>query len=340
MPDFLEPDDVQRRLGLPDDDLRRLVSLRRSPAAAPLQLPDDAEADALMQRFGVDPVDRAEVLASRPDPDEHPALWWVLDRVYHDISAAMGEPVPIEGFVPYPTLPASAGAIGRLLPAWVYLALVPATRRFHDQRGIPDEMSWRSLGPSLAAALRSYRAMTAEGGTGGFRWTLPLRFRGVVYRIGRLTYNLGTVSLGNGPCGYVLGVHIPGGERLDLDACLASMAEARGFFARHFPDRPVSWFACESWLMDPQLGEYLDAGSNIVRFQRLFTILPLVEGVGATNRGDDDMLEYLFGAAADASPVGDQLDRLPQESTLQRAFVRHLRAGRHWHVRTGWRPLQ
>jgi hypothetical protein len=132
-------------------------------------------------------------------------------------------------------------------------------------------------------------------------------------------------------------VHIPGGERLDLDACIASMAEARAFFAAHFSDRPVACLACESWLMDPQLAAYLDPGANIVRFQRLFTILPLVEEMGATSRGDADMLGYVFGHAGDASL--DHLDRLPQASTLQRAFVRHLRSGRHWHVRTGWRPV-
>ncbi|MBP2354060.1 hypothetical protein JOF29_005170 [Kribbella aluminosa] len=29
------------------------------------------------------------------------------------------------------------------------------------------------------------------------------------------------------------------------------------------------------------------------------------------------------------------LAAVPQDTTLQRAFVEHLRAGRHWHGRTG-----
>ncbi len=340
MPDLLAPAEVQRRLGLTDDDMRWLLSLRRPPGVDAPRLPDRAEAETLLQRLGVDPDGCADTLAARPDPDAHPALWWVLDRVYHDILAAMDEPVPVGGFDGYPSLPASAGAMGRYLPMWVYLALLPAVRRFHDQRGIPESISWRSLGDALTVVLRQHRERTGEGGLGRFGWTLPLRVRGVDYRIGRLAYNLGTVSLGNRPCGYVLGVHIPPGGPLDIDASLASMEAARAFFERHFPDCPFAWFACESWLMDPQLAEYLDARSNIVRFQRLFTILPLAEGMGATDRGDDDMLGYVFGGAADGSPAEDQLDRLPQGSTLQRAFVRHLRAGRHWHVRTGWRPVR
>jgi hypothetical protein len=33
------------------------------------------------------------------------------------------------------------------------------------------------------------------------------------------------------------------------------------------------------------------------------------------------------------------LDELPQQTTLQRAIVAHLRAGGHWHSRTGWFPF-
>jgi hypothetical protein len=33
------------------------------------------------------------------------------------------------------------------------------------------------------------------------------------------------------------------------------------------------------------------------------------------------------------------LDALPQETTLQRAVVAHLRGGGHWHGRTGWFEL-
>jgi hypothetical protein len=41
---------------------------------------------------------------------------------------------------------------------------------------------------------------------------------------------------------------------------------AREFFGHHFPDEPVSHFVCHSWLLDPQLVEYLPERSNIVRF--------------------------------------------------------------------------
>jgi len=67
----------------------------------------------------------------------------------------------------------------------------------------------------------------------------------------------------------------------------------------------------------------LPADSNIVRFQRRF------EPVPGWREGDADVLRFVFGR------LGGDLDRLPQDSALQRAIVAHLRAGRHWRTRTG-----
>ncbi len=337
MPDSLNLDDVVRELHLAREAAERLVQLQHIPDAPAPALPDHSEAERLLGRLGVDTADMVDVLGSRPDPVEHPELWWILDHVYHDILATMGEPVSIAGFPGYPPLPLSTGATGRHLPVWTFLALVPAIRQFHANHGIPDVISWGSLGEALTVALRAHRSIMGLSGLGlwGFGWTLPLRFRGVDYQIGRLGYHLGEMSLSSGCCGYVLGVHILGGDRLDPEACLTSMTRALAFFACHFPERPITMLTCESWLMDPQLADYLDAHSNIVRFQRLFNILPLPKHMEARLRSDEDILGYVFNQPSDAS-----LDRLPQDTTLQRAFVKHLRAGRHWHSRTGWRPVQ
>jgi hypothetical protein len=37
--------------------------------------------------------------------------------------------------------------------------------------------------------------------------------------------------------------------------------------------------------------------------------------------------------------TSEDLDRIPQDTTLQRAFVSHLRDGRHFHLRIGLRQL-
>ena len=45
------------------------------------------------------------------------------------------------------------------------------------------------------------------------------------------------------------------------------------------------------------------------------------------------IVQFVF--ARDLADVPD-LTELPQETTLQRAIVTHLTAGRDWHPRTGW----
>jgi hypothetical protein len=126
------------------------------------------------------------------------------------------------------------------------------------------------------------------------------------------------------PC---LGTHIPETGPLTPEACDASFRRAREFFARHFPEESYPIATCGSWLLDPQLAEYLPATSNIMRFQRRFHLTPV------SWDADREIVEFVFRRSK------PQLDELPQETTLQRAIVQHLRAGRHWFGRSGWLEL-
>jgi hypothetical protein len=121
-----------------------------------------------------------------------------------------------------------------------------------------------------------------------------------------------------------LGIHIPGTGPLSPEACDDSIRRARAFFARHFPEEAYHLATCGSWMLDPQLAEYLPETSNIIHFQRRFQIMPV------SWDGDPDMFRYVFGRPT------IQLDGLPQDTALQRAIVQHLRVGRHWVGRSGW----
>lgn len=245
----------------------------------------------------------------------------MLERVYQHVIATIGQPVPADGFGSWPGLPESAGAVGRHFYVWLFLAAWPAAQRFYAARELPKD-SWRSA--ANLGAMRAHRAVTGQSGLGLFDglYGPALFLRGAMHKIGLLEYNRGRVALGNGACGHALGVHI-GSERLDPATCDESFALAGEFFARHFPEEPVGLFSCESWLMDPQLAEYLPEDSNIVRFQRRFHLLPRGSGLVS----DQMIREYVFGASR------VPLDELPQETTLQRAYVEHLRSGRHWYQR-------
>src|SRR5262249_13055026 len=102
--------------------------------------------------------------------------------------------------------------------------------------------------------------------------------------------------------------------------------------ARCFPRTRYRYVHCHSWLLDPQLAEYLPADSNIVAFQRRFRRLPARLGVA-----DDDLAVLAFVFERDRTPLQPgELDALPQRTALQRAIVTHLKVGRHWHFRPGW----
>lgn len=335
-PTRLDADDVQRRLQLPDRTAAWLRSIDRPPDAAEPMLPDDVRAAELLDQLGV--ADPADTLAARPHRTVEPELWWVLDRTYREMVATMGHPAPSDGFFGWPPIPDERGAVARHLYVWLFLAIVPLVRRYHAEHDVPEDVSWASLaclGSSMAAA----RRLTGKSGLDGV-WSPPLAFRGALYPLGRLTFErIAPIADGAdfpplppGTCS--IGTHIPGNTPLDPVACDASFERARDFITSHFPDRPAA-FICHSWLLDPQLAEYLPAESNLVRFQRRFTLKP-----NQYEPSDNEILEFIFQRRNEQPEIPeDLLAELPGDTTLQRAYVTHLQSGRHWYARTGWAPL-
>ena len=324
--------EVQRRLHLPARMIAWLGDVHRPVGSSGPVLPNDVEATDLMERLAVEPSDQAATLAARPDPDVHPALWWVLDRAYHDMLATMGEPPAGIG---WPAVPAATGPVGSHLLVWLCLAVLPAVRRYHADHSVSEEISWATLS-SLGSELSKARELSGVSGLGA-TWGLPRIFGGTNYRLGRLAFDRALPRpdpsdhpvLGPGQSG--LNTHVPGGGGpLRPDACDDSFARAREFFPRRFPEQVVS-FGCHSWLMDDQLASFLPDSSNIIRFQRRFTRF--------TDREQADwaVLENLFRRRYEGPRVpAALLDELPQRTTLERAIVTHLRGGHHWYNRTGW----
>src|SRR5205823_8458084 len=125
----------------------------------------------------------------------------------------------------------------------------------------------------------------------------------------------------------VLGAHVPESGSLDPSAVDASLQMASTFFDAHLPEHASRIVTCTSWLLDDQLLNYLPETSNIVRFQRRFTLLP-----GALD-SDNSTLQFVFGRVPTA------LSELQPRTTLERALVEHIADGGHWRNRTGWLRL-
>lgn len=112
-----------------------------------------------------------------------------------------------------------------------------------------------------------------------------------IFRLGRLQFCTGKSECDIPAIGVkkddpILEVHIPEGEKLSTDACLASFDEARVFFAKYYPDFAFTCFTCHSWLLDETLRKYLSEGSNILAFGNLFTRLHADKS--------DALLHYIF----------------------------------------------
>ncbi|GAA2288554.1 acyltransferase domain-containing protein [Streptomyces kunmingensis] len=295
LPDAFDLPDVLLDLAVPHEDINELVRLR------------------------------AELLAS-------PVLRALLERAVGGLLSRPREP---GGGTGLPVFPAATGALGRCFAVFVFVAALPYTRAHHRERGIPDDVSRRTLadlGRNLAVHRRRF-------GTTGLLvpWWPTRHFRGELYQLGRLQFE--RVRLGRrtgeglaatgaplGPGTQALSMHIPDFRGpMSPEACDDSLARAREFFALHYPEEPGRLAVCHSWLLDRQLKQYLPADSNIIRYQDRFDIAALTE-----TPDDDSPVAFVFGGTE--TPRG----LLPRRTSLQRAVLDHLDAGGHWYPGIGW----
>ncbi|MET8243584.1 acyltransferase domain-containing protein [Streptomyces sp. NPDC005202] len=229
-------------------------------------------------------------------------------------------------------------ALGRSFALYVFVAALPYTRAYHRERGIPADVSRRTLadfGRNMAAHRRRY----GSTGVKAAQW-LVHHFRGELYQLGRLQFErarvqertaplLATAGLDVAPGARCLNLHVPDFlGPLSPGACDRSVKLARDFFARHFPEERYEAALCHSWLLDPQLRRYLPGESNIVRFQERFRVAR-----EETEPADTEPVRFVFGDPD--LPV----ENLPRRTSVERAVGDHLRAGGHWYIGHGWFPL-
>ncbi|MEV6837329.1 acyltransferase domain-containing protein [Streptomyces sp. NPDC051133] len=287
-------------LAVPHEDVNELVALRRRMTRDPGALRLLAEC--------------VEELFRGPEGSGHPP----------DL-AALFDAVP----------PELAGAF----PVYVFVAALPRTLARHRGRGIPAEVSRRTLA-DLGRQMAVHRRRHGTTGVQARSW-LVRHFRGELYQLGRLQFErarlgrrsapaIAAAGLDAAPGTPCLNLHIPDFHGpLTPAACDRSLAHARAFFARHFPEeRPVAAL-CHSWLLDPQLKRYLPADSNIVRFQERFRTAR-----EDTEPADTEPVQFVFG------DPGLPVARLPRRTSVERAVGDHLRAGGHWYIGHGWFPFR
>lgn len=174
---------------------------------------------------------------------------------------------------------------------------IEAADRYREQN-IPEKIYWDTFS-DFAIWFRA----ADEKGLLNARWLLRhIKLR--LFKLGRLQFEIDQEKK-------ILHIHIPATGPLKLDQCLESLEKADKFFNRSY-----TLLDCDSWLLSPALKELLPEESNIIKFQRLFTIT----STDANNRQAE---ERVFGY------VSSNAAKYPKETTLQKKLKAYLLSGRN-----------
>jgi hypothetical protein len=322
-----------------------IVSMMRTFCAPPtdeakerIRLLTTAEMTSTLSRLRVEDDDVVEVAAQWDDfrrdgewVDLLAALVVTVERDRGDVDA----PLPI-----WPDLD-EAGANGRFLYLYLFALCAAGVQEFLARQGCPEHVVEGTLGVLARHVAIHRRKNTTTGVDAG--WWMLLTLRGEIVDVGCLQFhrvNLGVGTLSPSPwysdddaarlgVGFrhgdpSIGIHIPDRSPITPDRLDETIAEAREVLGRLWPVSRRRLATCQTWMLDDHLANYLSETSNILGFQRRFTLLPVwVED-------DADTLEFVF-----RSP-GTALADLPRATTLQRAILEVLESGGHWRARTGW----
>lgn len=190
------------------------------------------------------------------------------------------------------------------------------------------------LGADLVSKMTECYKVRGIWGTFVANW-YPAFFVLERFVIGRLQYDIRQLPDCVTPdgkycfrCQTAVNVHIPSGKPLKMADVHSSMQEAAGFFAYLFPDSDQVLFMCHSWLLFPGHYEMLPAESGIRQFMREFTVIR----VDISPEGGD--LWRIFDTDAHSD-----LGSLPQNTSLQKAYVGWLKAGKPVGAGLGFRYL-
>ncbi|NYH55101.1 MULTISPECIES: acyltransferase domain-containing protein [Nocardiopsis] len=335
---------VVERFGLGADVRAWLEEAERLPEPVrALEVPVGAEAARVLDLFALEAVDRAEVEALWPGSGASlgewpPELWHLVGCMYRRLCADAD--LPVGRWRDWPALVEAEDPRVRVASLWAFAARVPAQFEAHGALGVDPSVTAATLadvGVQVARSRRMFGRLCVETAA----W-VAAQFRGRLYWLGGLQFEPGLLVEGGGVEWYseeeaaglgpgmgrgdvALRLHIPTGG-LDPVSVDGALGRARGFAREHLGCDPVV-ATCTSWLLDPRWGGVLGEESNIVRFQRRFTL------VGGGQPGDADVFRFVFGM-----PRVD-VGSAPRRTRLERAVVERLESGGSWRVRTGWLRL-
>ena len=121
----------------------------------------------------------------------------------------------------------------------------------------------------------------------------------------------------------ILDVHIPSHVPLTKENTDAAYARAWEVLPKCYPAYGMKAFVCFSWLLDPQLKQFLKPSSNLVAFQNKYHRF-------AMKSCGTDVREFLF-----KKPV-TRVEDFCEDTSLQRAVKAHYLAGNYIYAQGGY----
>ncbi len=202
----------------------------------------------------------------------------------------------------------------------VFICLSKHLKELYLEKGIALEYYRKSMAD---LKYKLDECMLVYGIVGSFvaKWCVGF-FRLTRFGIGRLqfevipfrdNYNKNGIVLT--PDTKVVNVHIPRSkEPLTEEVCMESYREAKAFFKTEVETDPCP-FVCDSYLLYPENEKFLPPKTNTYRFFKSFEIL------SARPDKERQNLWRIFDTHE------KNINRLPADTTMRRAYIEHLKKG-------------
>ena len=126
-----------------------------------------------------------------------------------------------------------------------------------------------------------------------------------IIEVGRLQYELCSYNpIDEHICEKCVRIHIPKGEKLDIQDVLYSLKNSKEYIRKYFNLDNTNYY-CASWLLSNEVSQIVNKDSNIYKFYNLFDV---TNGLDATK----DILNFVF----DSRDITEYTD-LPEDTSLQ-----------------------
>lgn len=204
-----------------------------------------------------------------------------------------------------------------LVALMALVAVAEDVQREHVRRGVPDEISWKSLS-DLGQQVHVHRLVHGSFGLSSQSWCAA-NYTGRLLWMGRLQFSLESDNdeATGGTGAHVLAVHIPESGPLTPKEIDDSLTMARQIAIPAFADYDPHVVTLHSWLLDPAINARLNPDSNFVQFTRRFELY------GESRDAFRDALFFGFHIEPHGKDI--DVDALPQQTSLQRALVSQLK---------------